>query len=190
MLELNDVLLQGEKSTLSMMAHESQLTCLTCSGGADPAAADRRLLRWLYAMLGLEPVVSGFISIDGEPLTAATVPALRALIAFAPCRLEPVGQVCVYEPPTEQDVFALRVNRDVPISNGLLAEEARRTGIGGQQARLLAVAALLQRPILLADGAVAGSAAYLRALAAAGRTVVVTSRDAGLVAVADQVVEI
>ena len=188
MLELNDVLLEGEKTTLSMMAHEGQLTCLTCDGAA--AGGDGRLLRWLHAMLGLEPVTSGFISIDGEPLTPQTVQSLRRLMAFAPCHLQAVGQVRVYEPPTEQEVFALRANRDVPISNGLLAEEARRTGASGQQARLLAVAVLLQRPVLLVEGGVAASAGYLRRLAEAGRTVIATTRDGGLLAAADNVVEI
>ena len=111
-------------------------------------------------------------------------------MAFAPCHLQAVGQVRVYEPPTEQEVFALRANRDVPISNGLLAEEARRTGASGQQARLLAVAVLLQRPVLLVEGGVAASAGYLRRLAEAGRTVIATTRDGGLLAAADNVVEI
>ena len=29
MLELNDVLIRGEQNTLSLMAHEGQITCLT-----------------------------------------------------------------------------------------------------------------------------------------------------------------
>ena len=53
-----------------------------------------------------------------------------------------------------------------------------------------AVAVLLQRPVLLVEGGVAASAGYLRRLAEAGRTVIATTRDGGLLAAADNVVEI
>ena len=62
MLELNEVLVEGEPQTLSLMAKASEMTCLT--GGS----AERRT-RWLLAMLGFQSVTHGYISIDGEPLT-------------------------------------------------------------------------------------------------------------------------
>ena len=76
MLELNDVLIEGESHTLSLMAYERQITCVVGSA------------RWLYAMMGFEPVTAGFISIDGEPLTPKTAQALRRQMAFAPRRLD------------------------------------------------------------------------------------------------------
>lgn len=190
MLELNDVLLQGESHTLSLMAHEGQLTCLTCGGDGSSAVSLGRLSRVFYAMLGLEPIASGFVSLDGEPLTPSTAVRLRGEMSFAPCRLLPVGQVTVYEAPLEQDVFALRRNRDVPISNGMLSEEAKRTGMSGQQARLLAVAVLLQRSVLLVECPAAVSMPYLHELAASGRTVIVSSLERAVVEAADSVVEI
>jgi len=177
MLELNDVLLRGEQWTLSMMARDRQMTCLVGSS------------RWLYAMLGFEPVVSGFISVDGEPLTPRTVGALRRLMAFAPQCLDAVGTVTIYEPPTVQDVFSLKANRHLPISNGLLSEEMKRTGAVGDQARLLAVAVLLRRSILLVDHPCASSIAYLRAQAREGSTVIVVSSDPEIINAADHVVE-
>ena len=120
MLELNDVLIKGESHTLSLMARERQITCV--AGGS----------RWLYAMLGFEPVVAGFISIDGEPLTPKTASALRRQMAFAPCRLDDVGQHMRYEAPTADDVFALRANRQ--LSDETLEEETEQTGCQGQQA--------------------------------------------------------
>ena len=68
MLELNEVLIEGESRTLSMMAHEGQITCLT---GDTP----ERLTRWLCCMMGFERVQSGFVSIDGEPMPTPTSPA-------------------------------------------------------------------------------------------------------------------
>ena len=40
------------------------------------------------------------------------------MMAYAPSELVADGEVTVYEPPTVQDVFNLKANRDVPISNG------------------------------------------------------------------------
>lgn len=181
-LELNDVLLSGEPRTLSMMAAEGQVTCL--AGGT----AERRV-RWLYAMMGFVPVRSGFINIDGEPLDAATVDYFRRMMAFAPQALLPEGRVQVYEPPTVQDVFALKSNRHLPISNGILAEEVRRTGIAGPQAQLLAVAVLLSKPILLIENPVPESLPYIRQQASAGKIVVVASDRHEVLGASDQVVE-
>ena len=178
MLELNDVLIRGEQSTLSMMAREGQLTCLV--GGS---------VRWLHAILGFEPVVSGFISIDGEPLTPRSAVAMRRLMAFVPDSLDAVGQINVYDPPSVQDVFALKANRQQAISNGLLSEEMKRTGTTGIKAQLLAVAVLLNRRLLLIDRPDVASLPYLRRQADAGRIVIVCSSDDAVIAAADNVVE-
>lgn len=184
-LELNEVLLEGEPQTLSLMAREQRVTCLT--GGTSA-----RRLRWLHAMMGFWPVRSGYISIDGEPLTPLSAPTLRRLMAFAPSRLEAEGTVSVLEPPTVQDVFSLKANRDLPISNGILAEEVRRVSpdTTDRRAHLLAVASLLNKPILLVDDVMAGAMAYLRQKAAEGRIVVVTSADAAVMAAADEIAEL
>ena len=177
MLELNDVLVKGEPHTLSLMARERQITCVV--GGA----------RWLYAMMGFEPVVAGFISIDGEPLTPKTASALRRQMAFAPRRLDDVGELERYKAPTADDVFALRANRQLSDEN--LEEEAEQTGgTDPQQARLLAVAVLRQRPILLVEEPEATMLPYLRKQAIAGRIVIVSSTDGAVINDADNVVEI
>ncbi|MBR3068124.1 MAG: hypothetical protein IKG77_10325 [Prevotella sp.] len=186
MLELNDVLLRGEHSTLSMMAHEGQVTCITRVGaplGATPVG-------WLHAMMGFVPVVAGYISIDGEPLTVRSAAVMRRLMAFVPAALEQDGEVEVYEPPSVQDVFALKANRQFSISNGLLSEEMKRTGTTGMKAQLLAVGVLLQRYILLVDRPAASSMPYLKRQAEMGRIVVVTSNDSLVVSQADCLVEI
>ena len=92
MLELNDVVVEGASKTVSMMAKEGEVTCLT---------GDSREVRshLLLAMLGLSPVRSGFISIDGEPLNRQTVKTLRRMMAYVPEELVADGEVTVYEPP-------------------------------------------------------------------------------------------
>ena len=183
--ELNEVLLDGEPHTLSLMAHEGRLTCLT--GGT----AQRRL-RWLYAMMGFELPKSGFVSIDGEPLDARSATLFRQLMAFAPSRLDTVGEVQRYAPPSVQDVFALKANRDLPISNGILGEEMRRISAGDVHdgVRLLAVAALRAKPILLVEQAQDSMTDYLVRLAQQGRMVIATTTAETLLAAADQVVEL
>ena len=184
MLELNEVLLSGEERTLSLMARAGQMTCLV-------GATRQRRSRWLMAMLGLEPVQMGFISVDGEPLTPTTVGLLRPLMGYVPDCLQTEGEVVSYEPPTVQDVFRLRANRQLPISNGILGEEMRRTGDSdADEARRLAVAVLLGRPILLVDHPSAAALSYLQLQARGGRTVIVATDESAVINAADLVVEI
>lgn len=186
MLELNDVLIRGELTTLSLMAHEGELTCLTRCG-ASPAASP---CCWLHAIMGFEPVVAGYVSIDGEPLTPRSAFAMRRMMAFVPASLDTVGEVVSYEPPSVQDIFALKANRQLSISNGLLAEEMRKTGLTGMKAQLLAVASLLNRHILLVDRPATASLPFLRQQADAGKIVVVASNDPSVISAADNVTEI
>lgn len=194
MLELNGALLRGMQDPLSLMAQDGQMTCLTAfiedaEGRHIPYPAGMTTARrWLHAIMGFEPVESGFISIDGEPLTSTTVLALRRMMAFVPDRLDDVGQITRYEAPTVQEIFALKNNRQLPISNGMLAEEVKRTGIAGPQAQLLAVAVLLQRRVLLVDSPVAGAVPYLLQQAADNHIVIVASTDENVIRAAHKVV--
>lgn len=183
-LELNETLIEGAERTVTMLAEEGQMICLT--GGS---AQSRTGL--LLAMMGLRAVKSGYVCIDGEPLSAEMADEFRALMAYAPDRLTAEGEVKRYEPPTVQEVFELKANRELPISNGLLAEEMKRTGTVGDKARLLAVAVLRQKPILLVDNPAAACADYLRHLAQqGGKLVVATSTEQAIVAASDMVVEL
>jgi ABC-type sugar transport system ATPase subunit len=184
MLELNDVLLSGAKSTLSLMACDGELTCLTRLGAPLGSTA----VRWLHAMMGLEPTTGGFISIDGEPLTASSARSMRRLMAFVPAELGDVGQVVVFSAPTADDVFRLKANRNGKPEQ--MEQEMALTGATGQKAQLLAVASLLRRPIWLVDRPVASSIPFLRRKADEGCTVVIASNDNAVVSKADNVVEI
>lgn len=184
-LELNEVLLDGEPQTLSLIARPGRLTCLK---GGSP----QRLSRWLHAMMGFVVPRNGYISIDGEPLNEQTVAQFRRLMAFAPARLDVEGEVRRYAPPSVQDVFMLKANREQPISNGILGEEMRRISadVPDDSVRLLAVAVLLDKPILLVESAQAFMADYLVRQARAGRVVVVTTADERVLAMADEVAEL
>ena len=182
-LELNEVLLDGEPHTLSFIAHEGRLTCLT---GGQP----QRMTRWLLAMMGFELPKNGYISIDGEPLCEGTIGAFRRLMAYAPAKLKAVGEIRRYAPPSVQDVFTLHANRDLPISNGILGEEIRRICADStdDSVRLLAVAVLRNKPILLIENAKEQTADYLVRQARQGRIVIATTSDERVLAVADEVV--
>ena len=182
MLELNEILLEGDARTLSLMAAAGQVTCLTGS-----TAVWRR--RLLMAMMGIERVVSGFVSIDGEPMTTRTARELRHLMAYAPERLVTEGEVRKYAPPTVQELFMLKANRSLPISNGILTQEMRNTGCEGDTGQWLAVAVLLDKPFLLVDMPPAAAADYLRRQADRGRTVIVSTDTRELIDMADKVVE-
>lgn len=185
LLELNDVHLSGITQGLTMIAREGEVTCL-----AAPSSPGACPLRWLHAIMGFEAIESGFISFDGEPLTLRSAPMMRQLMAFVPSALPSVGHVTVYSPPTVQQLFSLKSNRHLPISNGLLKEEMHRTGVSGPQAQLLAVGVLLKRPILLADNPPTAAENYLFGQAQAGLTVVVTSSHPAYTSTAHQVVRI
>jgi ABC-type sugar transport system ATPase subunit len=184
MLEMNEVLLKGGKHACSMMAEEGQVTCLT-TPGADLSSTP---LRWLYAVLGFEPVTSGFISLDGEPLTVRSAAAMRRFMSFVPFVLDDVGEITIYHAPTAHDVYALKANRRKRVRS--LQDEMKLTGAAGQQARLMATAVLLERPVLLVDRPQPSAMPYLHRLAEAGRTVIVASNDTTVKSSADNIVEI
>ena len=183
MVELKDVTIDGSARQLSLMAWEGKLTCLT--GGT---TWQRRQL--LLAILGFVPVASGFISIDGEPLNNHTFSEFRLMTAYVPDQLADVGQINVYRAPTVQQVFALNKNRANPISNGILAEEIKRTGTSGRKAELLAVGRLLERPVLLVDNPSVSSANYLKDIARTGRVVIVTSDEEAFLKASDTTADI
>jgi hypothetical protein len=73
-----------------------------------------------------------------------------------------------------------------------LGEEMRRVAAGSSDPRvqLLAVAALLDRPILLVDDPLPEAVLYLKSKAVEGHIVIVSSCMSEIVGMADQIVEI
>ena len=189
-IELNEVRLPGEEHTLSLLADEGRLTCIT--GGT----AMRRT-RWLQALMGFEAPAEGYVSVDGEPLAGGCIAHLRRNIAFAPDCLTTVGELVPLTPPTIHDVLSLHANHRLAISEADIDEECRRTGMGSsdplqrQKGLLLAVAALRRKPVMIVDSPLSASAAYLHEMAAKeGRTVIVATDDVTVVGLADNVVKL
>ncbi len=199
-IELNEVTLPGSEQALSLLADEGQLTCITGGSG-------ERRTRCLYMLMGFEAPSGGCVSVDGEPLAGGCINHLRKHIAFVPSSLDTVGQLVPYEPPTIQDVLALRSNRGLAISEADVEEECRRAaGIANplqqpasgrqdslrrQKVLLLAVAVLRRKPVLLVDSPLASTATYLQQQARQeGRTVIVATDDAAVVRLADNVVSL
>ena len=183
--ELKQVVIDGEEHTFSFIAQTGQMVCIT--GGT----AERRQ-RWLLAMMGFLPIRQGFICIDGEPLTSYNMSVFRSLMSYAPASLVTEGEVRRYDPPSVQDVFTLRANRELPISNGILGEEMRRISveINDDRIRLLAVAALLERPIMFVSNPHEESVGYLRSKAQDGKVIIVESASETVIAASDLIVEL
>ena len=167
-----------------MMAREGEMVCLT--GGTR-----EQRTRWLQGIMGFVPVLSGYVCIDGEPLTAETVGEFRQLMAYAPSRLQREGQIRTFAPPSVQDVFALKENQHLPISNGLLKREMRLISPSmDEPSQWLAVAVLRDKPILLVDDPMPLSCTYLRSQAEHGRVVIITSDDSTFRHESNRVIEI
>ncbi len=183
-LELNEAQLPGEEQTLSLLADEGQLTCIT--GGTSA-----RRTRWLHVMMGFETLSAGYVSVDGEPLTGGCIAHLRKNIAFVPDRLDVVGNLMPYAPPTIHDVLSLRSNYRLSITEADVKKESLRTGATGQKALLLALAVLRRQPVLLVDSPSPLSAAYLQKLASQERrTVIIATDDAAIAGLADSIAEL
>lgn len=106
-------------SGLSLMLREGELTAVT---GLD--APDAALL--LQSLVGIRRLSSGFITLDGDLLSALSAPYLRRAWAYVPARLDMQGM-------TVKDTFAQ-----------LLASEASPDGMSTQQ--LMAEWALIGLP--------------------------------------------
>lgn len=183
-LELNNAKLSDGQKALTMIAVTGRMTCFT--GGTLVGRT-----RLLHALMGFETLSEGVICLDGEPLTPQSAPLFRRLMAYAPARLEPVGELHPVEPPTVEQVFHLQRNREQPISNAILAEEVRRVhscvtiqegqDVGNDSRfQLIAVASLLGTPIVLIDDPPVTAVPYLSGLAASDRMVIVASDEAAV----------
>lgn len=176
---------------LSFTVGDGETAAIT-GGSAD----DLTLL--LRGMMGLHPLAEGFVSVDGELLTACSAGEFRKLMAYVPKDL-PTADGTVED--LVQLPFALEANRGKAFSKASLLEEWKKLGLDEavygkrvadttareRQLALLSVAGLLGKTIVLVDYMAALTAADDRTLVA-GYLRSIARRGSSVVAVAGNVV--
>ena len=170
MLELKDATLTADGrrlfTNLSLMAQDGQLTCITGPAGAGKTAL-------LHVMLGFATLDDGLVSVDGELLTPRSAPAFRRLMAYLPQR----RPVTIEQ--TEAD------------TSGLETVWAPHNGRRYQLTPIdehLDVPPAASKPIVIADDPDPSLLGMLKAAVAAGRTVVVASQAADILAQSDKII--
>ena len=140
---------------LSFVAERGKVTAVSGPSGCGKTTM-------LRAILGFHPVDKGFISIDGELVTALSAQAFRQLVAFVPQDLSfPQDRVKVLvELP-----FRLKANSPLPFSRERVMDQWHRLGLdsslydkrlsdisGGERQRIMiANLGLLGKPLVLVD---------------------------------------
>ena len=140
---------------LSFVAERGKVTAVSGPSGCGKTTM-------LRAILGFHPVDKGFISIDGELVTALSAQAFRQLVAFVPQELSfPQDRVKdLVELP-----FRLKANSPLPFSRERVMDQWHRLGLdsslydkrlsdisGGERQRIMiANLGLLGKPLVLVD---------------------------------------
>lgn len=159
MLELKNVAFSHSgrllQQGLSFVAERGKVTAVSGPSGCGKTTM-------LRAILGFHPVDKGFISIDGELVTALSAQAFRQLVAFVPQELSfPQDRVKdLVELP-----FRLKANSSQPFSRERVMDQWHRLGLdsslydkrlsdisGGERQRIMiANLGLLGKPLVLVD---------------------------------------
>ncbi|MGI6243118.1 MAG: ATP-binding cassette domain-containing protein [Prevotella sp.] len=187
MLEFKNVsvaLSHGEASKpFSMIMSKGESACLCAPSGSGKTAL-------LKAIMGMSPVVSGYITIDGELVGPGSADYFRRIMAYIPQHLPDVqmkvSELC-------QCVFNIRANRDVAptkeamwpvwqelkIDKALYAMPVDQVGQEQMQLILLSMLPLLKRPIILIDNLLQTQLVYrlLQNLKAEGAEILYTCED-------------
>lgn len=193
MLELKNVAVShnGKRlfEGLSFVAANGEVTAIS-----GPSGCGKTTL--LKAMLGLHPADEGYISIDGELVTALSAPTFRQNIAYLPQDLS-------FAVETVRELaglpFTLKSNASCPFSKDKMLEQWRLLGLdaslydkhtseisGGERQRIMiANLGMLNKRIVIADEPTSALdrqsatlvADYMKMLARQGAVVVVVSHD-------------
>lgn len=170
----------------SLEMDSGEVVCLSAGEGAG-----KSLL--LKAILGLEPLQSGYITIDGELVTPGSSAYFRRMIAYVP---QGVPTVRIKVGQLLGELFALKANAAATFDLASLSPSWQAMGLPADLAdqwaadvepqqlstALLAAVPLLGRPIVLVDDPApqAVAAGLLDRLAASGAEVLYASRRSDL----------
>lgn len=195
MLEVKDAAIRvGEKvlmKVLSFIAQDGQITCITGPSGSGKTALIRTLMGFL-------PVGEGFVSVDGELLTVHSASAFRRMMIYLPQNMRLLRHQ-LYEPEfscgddPEYSVWDMQL----PDANG----EKAAAPLSPQEIFSLAEMTLKEgrdKPIVIADEPAADLTSelagrmlqLLREQAMDGKTVVIASRRAEIIASSDKLIEV
>lgn len=202
MLEVKNITIKKDDITLisglSFLADDSQMLCISDAGRNTAGAL-------LLAVMGLEPIRSGFVSIEGELLTPGSASEFRKDMAYLP---ENPGMPYDTMRETAHQLFRLQANAYRQIADGHLTEQMRQLGLQPElldtpqsrltrqelQLMMLALICSMGKKIILADHPTSGLdsaaartvAGYLRDKADGGATVIVATDDGEIMRVAGQ----
>ncbi|MBR2291684.1 MAG: ATP-binding cassette domain-containing protein [Prevotella sp.] len=195
MLEVKDATIAVGGRTLatglSFIAKDGQMTCIT-----GPEGSGKTVM--LRTLMGFLPVVSGFVSVDGELLTVLSAHAFRRMMVYLPQQMQLLTHQMT--PPEavvpEADDYAVW---NALLPNAVAVQQPERLGpedIFRMISETMQGAA--DRRIIIADEPAAllppdlsqQMLQLLRRQADAGKTVLIASRRQLLLDHADQVIEI
>ena len=180
----------------SFAVNGGEAVCLACADGK----ASTLLLRTL---MGMEPLESGYINIDGDLLTPLSAPYFRRRMAYVPQRLESfydtVGDLV-------EALLDLKVNRSVNVDAKQVVHELKQWGLDATlltprmdetpfatvQLVMLVVALVLRKPYVLIDQLAGIDAARLASLLSRmkrnGQAVVIVSNEPMVSSVCDYLI--
>ena len=179
MLELKDALLEVDGKPLfqrlSLMARDGQLTCITGAHGIGKTLLAR-------VMVGLHPLDSGYVSIDGELLTPLSAPVFRRMTVYLPQPVEPI--TVDFEPDTSdlECVWGTTIQphpRPLPLGRGVYSAEGNYSPPQGEEPGV---------GLYIADDPNVSQLEYLKSQAIQGRTVIVMSQRQEYLTAADQLI--
>lgn len=190
MLELHDVIIRPRQNTISLTLNDGRLACISGPKGAGKTAV-------LRAILGLQPIDGGHISIDGELLTPLSASYFRRFMAYVPSELRLIpGQDRISD--IRKMLYGLSVNShirdDEPKDTRLWTE---LTPVR-QYMELVKCVSKLHRRLVLIDEPESDLDAltayafveYLHQMTASGSSVLVVSNTLPALNVTDYVIEL
>ena len=77
MLEFKNVVISGGRQPLSFVARPGEILAVIGAGGSGKTML-------VNAVLGRQPVSKGYVTIDGEPVTAGSAPYFRKMVGYVP----------------------------------------------------------------------------------------------------------
>lgn len=186
---------------LSFMARDGQLTCVH-------AQDTEALEALLHAFLGLQPLESGYVSVNGECVTPLSAPFFRRMMAYVPAKFE-FGDTSVsalfhllvdMEAPArhEQKTALLRQWQSLGVDESCYERLLRSLPAAVQQRVMLSFAGVLNRNIILLNQPTALQApesvplvlSFMQSMKAAGHLVLWTTTEEQVAQTADVIINL